>query len=55
MNLERKPQPRVIRCAFAIAAFTMTLILAAFIDGLAKHYPDEAAQLAQKSVLIAKR
>jgi len=55
MNFERKPQPRLIRCGFAAAAIAMTLALGSFIDGLARHYPAEAAQLAQKSVLIAKR
>ena len=48
MNFERKPQPRWIRCSFAVAA-------ALPLMSLARHYPDEAAQLAQKSLLMAKR
>ena len=44
-----------IRCGFAAAAIVMTLAVAAIIDGLAKHYPSEANQLAQHSVVIAKR
>jgi hypothetical protein len=44
-----------LRCGFAAAAIVMTLAVAAIIDGLAKHYPGEANQLAQQSVVIAKR
>jgi hypothetical protein len=44
-----------IRCGFAAAAIVMTLAVAAIIDGLAKHYSGEANQLAQQSVVIAKR
>ena len=44
-----------VRCGLGAAAIVMTLALAAIIDGLAKHYPGEANQLAQQSVVIAKR
>ena len=44
-----------VRCGFAAAAIVMTLAVAAIIDGLAKHYSGEANQLAQQSVVIAKR
>lgn len=44
-----------VRCGLGAAAIVMTLALATIIDGLAKHYPGEANQLAQQSVVIAKR
>ena len=54
MNYERKSQPRLIRCGLAAAALAMTLALGSFIDGLARHYPAESSQLAQKSIMIVK-
>jgi hypothetical protein len=44
-----------VRCGLGAAAILMTLVLAALIDGLAKYHPGEANQLAQKSVVVAKR
>ena len=44
-----------VRCGCAAAAIVMTLAVAAIIDGLARHYPGEANQLAQQSVVVAKR
>jgi hypothetical protein len=44
-----------VRCGCAAAAIVMTLAIAAIINGLATHYPGEANQLAQKSVVIARR
>ena len=55
MNYELTSQSRLIRCGLAAAAIAMTLALGSGIDGLARHYPAQAAELAQKSVLIAKR
>jgi hypothetical protein len=45
----------LVRFGFAAAAFVMTLGLAAIIDGLARHYSVEGSQLAQQSVMIARR
>jgi hypothetical protein len=44
-----------VRCGCAAAAIVMTLAIAAIINGLATHYPGEANQLAQQSVVIARR
>jgi hypothetical protein len=44
-----------VRCGCAAAAIVMTLAIAAIINGLATHYPGEANQLAQQTVVIAKR
>ena len=44
-----------VRCGLGAAAIVMTLALAAIIDGLAKHYPGEAGQLAQRAVVVAQR
>jgi|GEM_PF-1764284 len=55
MIYERKPQSRLIRGVLAAGAAAVTLALAAMIDGLAKHYPAESAQMAQKPVVVAQR
>ena len=44
-----------VRCGLAAAAIVMTLAVAAIIDGLARHYPSDANELAQQSTVIAKR
>lgn len=44
-----------VRCGFAAAAVVMTLGIALLIDGLARHYPGEANQLAQKTIVVARR
>jgi len=44
-----------VRCGLGAAAIVMTLALAAIIDGLAKHYPGDASQLAQRTVVVAQR
>jgi hypothetical protein len=55
LHLQTSFKAPMVRFGFAAAAIVMTLGLAAFIDGLAKHYADEGSQLAQQSVVIAKR
>ena len=55
LHLQTPFKAPMVRFGFAAAAIVMTLGLAAFINGLAKHYADEGSQLAQQSVVIAKR
>ena len=55
MNFERRPKTRLIRCAFAAAAITMTFALGAFIDSLARHYTGESSQLAQRNIMLVGR
>ena len=44
-----------VRCGFAAAAIVMTLGIAVLIDGLARHYPGDGTQLAQRPVVVAQR
>lgn len=55
MIYERKPQSRITRGVLAAGAAAVTLALAAMIDGLAKHYPTESAQMAQRPAVVAQR
>jgi hypothetical protein len=55
MNYESMPHARLTRCGLALAAILVTTLFASGIDGLAKHYPAESTQAAQKPVLLAKR
>jgi hypothetical protein len=44
-----------VRCGFAAAAILMTFAVAAIIDGLARHYPGSADQLAHRPVIVTQR
>ena len=55
MNYEPRPHAHLTRCGFALVAILVTTLLGTGIDGLAKHYPAESMQAAQKPALLAKR
>ena len=54
MNLKLFSPSYLIRAALAASAVVATLVLAAFINGLAEHYSKDGTQLVLERTVIAR-